>query len=404
MYINRDGSSRKYNNNGRPVRRYSDELELLRSSAVAELRQRGYASVAVEKPVERGDGRLVYVKVHGEGGGDLPNVAVECFTEVSGSVSRRAGELREALPGHSIILVFPERLAPRAAKYASCSDEVWLVSSDGEVKCYAGDDVEGLKTHLRNKLLRRALQARAEIKELLREYEMVRENLKVFSRGVLYTQKPLRDLFVVAAKLVLGDKLYPELANIPFLGPYNDRVISEVQRLRELREKISEKIVEVADEILKIETEFRVKKCKDDEGKPVYRVEQARWDISPKRPLIPSLEYLAKTYLTGGLDDVKRCIQMQESRHPVEGIHSYIMDEVAEEIREKAEKRKYAKRGKRRTDETMTNIQDDCIAVPRKLLEKMLEEILEMERILGDYRRPSKCAVKKLVMRGSSSS
>ena len=239
---------------------------------------------------------------------------------------------------------------------------------------------------------------------LMREYEEVRESLKLFSEGVLYTQKPLRDLFVVAAKLVLGDKLYPELANIPFLGPYNDRVISEVQRLRELREKISEKIVEVADEILKIETEFRVKKCKDDEGKPVYRVEQARWDISPKRPFVPSLEYLAKTYLTGGLDDVKRCIQMQESRQPVEGIHSYIMDEVAEEIREKAEKRKYAKRGKRRTDETMTNIQDDCIAVPRKLLEKMLEEILEMERILGDYRRPSKCAVKKLVMRGSSSS
>ena len=108
--------------------------------------------------------------------------------------------------------------------------------------------------------------------------------------------------------------------------------------------------------------------------------------------------------MTGGLDDVKRCIQMQESRQPVEGIHSYIMDEVAEEIREKAEKRKYAKRGKRRTDETMTNIQADCIAVPRKLLEKMLEEILEMERILGDYRRSSKCAVKKLVMQGSSSS
>ena len=233
------GSLERMKNNGEVnARRYSTELEFLRSSAVAELRRRGYASVAVEKPVERGDGRLVYVKAYAEGGGDLPNVAVECFTEVSGSVSRRAGELREALPSHSIILVFPERLAPRAAKYANCGDEVWLVSSDGEVECYAGGDVEGLKTHLRNKLLRRALQARAEIKELLREYEMVRENLKVFSKGVLYTQKPLRDLFVVAAKLVLGDKLYPELADIPFLGPYNDRVIYEVQRLRELREKI----------------------------------------------------------------------------------------------------------------------------------------------------------------------
>ena len=381
----RENSSIK-NNHKLNARSYSKELEFLRSSAVAELRRRGYARVAVEKPVERGDGRLVYVKVHGEGGGDLPNVAVECFTEVSGSVSRRAGELRETLPGHSIILVFPERLAPRAAKYASCSDEVWLVSSDGEVKCYAGGDVEGLKTHLRNKLLRRALQARAEIKELLREYEMVRENLKVFSKGVLYTQKPLRDLFVVAAKLVLGDKLYPELADIPFLGPYHDKVISDVKRLRELREKISEKIVEVADEILKIETEFRVKKCKDDEGKPVYRVEQARWDISPKRPFVPSLEYLAKTYLTGGLDDIKRCLELQDSRQPADGIHSYIMDEVIEEIRRRTEKSKSAKREKRQADKPTANIQGEYITVPRKTLEKMLEKIVKIEESLDELR------------------
>ena len=386
-YVNHDGGSPgkiKDNDEG-TVRRFSAELEFLRRSAVRELCRRGYARVAVEKPIERGDGRLVYVKVHGEGGGDLPNVAVECFTEVSGSVSRRAGELRETLPGHSIILVFPERLAPRAAKYASCSDEVWLVSSDGEVKCYAGGDVEGLKTHLRKKLLRRALQARAEIKELLREYEMVRENLKVFSKGVLYTQKPLRDLFVVAAKLVLGDKLYPELANIPFLGPYNDRVISEVQRLREFREKISEKIVEVADEILKIETEFRVKRCKDDEGKPVYRVEQARWDISPKRPFVPSLEYLAKTYLTGGLDDIKSCLELQDSRQPADGIHSYIMDEVIEEIRRRVEKSRKAEK-ERQADKPTANIQDEYIAVPRKTLEKMLEKIVKIEESLDELR------------------
>ena len=282
MYINRDGSSRKYNNNGRPVRRYSDELEFLRSSAVAELRRRGYACVAVEKPVERGDGRLVYVKVHGEGGGDLPNVAVECFTEVSGSVSRRAGELREVLPGHSIILVFPERLAPRAAKYADCSDEIWLVSSDGEVKCYAGDDVEGLKTHLRNKVLRRALQARKEIKELMREYEAARRLLKTFSKGVVYTQAPLRALFALSAKLILGDRFYPELADILFLGPYHERVIEYVRALREIRGKISEKIVEVADEILKIETEYGIERMGESRGNPIYHVREMREEESTR--------------------------------------------------------------------------------------------------------------------------
>ena len=374
------------NNRKSNVRSYSKKLEFLRSSAVAELRLRGYEHMAIEKPIERQDGRLVYVKVHAEGGDGLPSVAVECFTEVSGSVSRRAGELREALPGHSIILVFPERLAPKAANYADCGDEVWLVSSDGEVKCYAGDDVEGLKTHLRNKLLRRALQARVEIKELMREYERVRENLKTFSKGVLYTQKPLRDLFVVAAKLVLGDKLYPELADIPFLGPYHDKVISDVKRLRELREKISEKIVEVADEILKIETEFRVKRCEGSEGKPVYRVEQARWDISPKRPFVPSLEYLAKTYLTGGLDDIKRCLELQDSRQPADGIHSYIMDEVIEEIRRRTEKSKSAKREKRQADKPTANIQGEYITVPRKTLEKMLEKIVKIEESLDELR------------------
>ena len=143
MCVNRDGSSRKYKDSGRPIRRYSDGLELLRKSAVRELYRRGYGCVAVEKPVERGDGSLVYVKVQGEGGDGLPNVAVECFTEVSGRVSTRSGELREVLPGHSIVLVFPERLAPEAAKYAGCGDEVWLVSSDGEVECYFRGDVEG---------------------------------------------------------------------------------------------------------------------------------------------------------------------------------------------------------------------------------------------------------------------
>jgi len=214
----------------------------------------------------------------------------------------------------------------------------------------------------------------------------VRENLKVFSKGILYTQKPLRDLFVVAAKLVLGDKIYPELANIPFLGPYHDRVISEVQRLRELRKKISKKIVEVADEILKIETEFRVKRCKGSEGKPVYRVEQARWDISPKRPFVPSLEYLAKTYLTSGLDDIKRCLELQDSRQPADGIHSYIMDEVIEEIRRRAEKSRSAKREKRQADKPTANIQDEYIAVPRKTLEKMLEKIVKIEESLDELR------------------
>jgi len=95
--------------------------------------------VVVERPVERGCGSLIYVKVYAEGGGGLPNMAVECFREVSGRVSRRAGELREALPGHRIVLVFPERLAPEAARYAGCGDEVWLVSPDGgRVECYAG--------------------------------------------------------------------------------------------------------------------------------------------------------------------------------------------------------------------------------------------------------------------------
>jgi len=232
--------------------------------------------------------------------------------------------LREALPGHRIVLVFPERLAPEAARYAGCGDKVWPVSPDGEVECYARGNAKALKTHLRNKVLRRALQARKEIKGLLKEYEMVREHLKLLSKGILATQKPLRDLLTVAAKLVLGDKLYPELADIPFLGPYHDGAIDDVKSLRELKEKISEKIVEVADEILKIETEFRVKKR--------------------------------------------------------EGIHSYIMEEAAEEI----EKSKKAKKRKQQENWSATNVQDDYITAPRKVLEEILEKIENIERSLKE--------------------
>jgi len=71
------------------ARSYSEEVESLRSSSLAGLRRRGYDRVVVERPVERGDGSLVYVKVYAEGGGDLPNMAVECFREISGSVSGR---------------------------------------------------------------------------------------------------------------------------------------------------------------------------------------------------------------------------------------------------------------------------------------------------------------------------
>jgi len=365
------------------ARRYSDGLELLRRSAVRELRRRGYGCVAVEKPVEREDGRLIYVKAYARGSNGLTNVAVECFTEVSGRVSRRAGELREVLPGHSIVLVFPERLAPEAAKYGGCGDEVWLVSSDGEVECYAGGDVEGLKTHLRNKVMRRAMQAREEIKELMREYEAARRLLKTFSKGVVYTQAPLRALFALSAKLILGDRFYPELADIHFLGPYHERVIEYVRVLREIRGKISEKIVEVADEILKIETRYGIERRDESQGNPIYHVKEVREEESTRDgPLVPPLEYLAERYMEDGLEDVKRCLELQASRQPAYGIHSYIMNEVIKEIREKAEKSKNAKREKRRTDETMTNIQDEYITVPRETLEKMLERIGKIERIL----------------------
>ena len=58
------------------------------------------------------------------------------------------------------------------------------------------------------------------------------------------------------------------------------------------------------------------------------------------------------------------------------------MDEVAKEIRKKAEKSKNAKKGKQRADKLMTNMQDEYIAVSRKMLEKMLEKIGKIERIL----------------------
>jgi len=371
------------NNHESNVRSYSEELEFLRSSAVVELRRRGYEHAAVEKPIERQDGRLVYVKAYARGSDGLPSVAVECFTEVSGRVSRRAVELREVLPGHSIVLVFPERLAPEAAKYAGCGDEVWLVSSDGEVECYAGGDVEGLKTHLRNKVTRRALQAREEIKELMREYEAARRLLKTFSKGIVYTQAPLRALFALSAKLVLGDRFYPELANIPFLGPYHERVIEYVRALRELRGKISEKIVEVADEILKIETEYGIERMGESRGNPIYHVREVREEENTRDgPLIPPLEHLAERYMEDCLEDVKRYLELQASRQPTYGIHSYIMDEVAKEIKERAEKSKNAKREKRQADKPITNTQDEYITVSRKTLEKILEKIGKIEKSL----------------------
>ena len=389
MHVNRINSSRKIKYDGEgTVRLYSKDVEFLRGVAVGELRRRGYTHVVVEKPVEREDGSLIYVKVYAEGGDGLPNVAVECFTEVPGRVSRRAKELREALPDHSIILVFPEKLAPNAASYADCGDEIWLVSPDGKVECYAGGDAEGLKTHLRNKILRLALQAREEIKEFLRDYEVTRNNLKIFSKGIVYTQAPLRGLFALSAKLVLGDKLYPELADINFLGPYYENAIERVKYLRELKGKISEKIVEVANEILKIETNYGIEKRGESGGEPLYYIKEVREDYSIReKPLVPRLEYFAVRYLTEGLEDVKKCLELQNIWYPEDKIHSYIMDEVIEEIKKKAEKNKKAKKNKQQAaDKPAANSQGEYIAVPRKVLEEMLEKIEKIEESLKKLR------------------
>lgn len=378
-YVNHNsGSPRKIKDNSKgTVRRFSAELEFLRSSAVKELRRRGYSYVAIEKPVERCDGSLIYVKVYAKGEGGLPDVAVECFREASRRVSRRAMELRSVLPNCIIVLVFPECLATKAAKYSSDGDEVWLVDSDGNVACYGKGDVEGLRTHLRNKISKHVQEVREEVGRLLEEYEATRELLKVYSRNIVYTQRPLRDLFAVAAKLVLGDKLYPELADVPFLGPYHDRVIAHVKRLRELRGKISEKIVEVADEILKIETAYRIGRRGESRGEPLYQIEEAGEEIALNRPLVPPLKYLAETYMAEGLEDVERCIEIRGRRKPIEGIHGYIMDEVIAELREEAGKTKSPETG-----ENMSNARDEHVTIPRKVLEEMLEEVREMRRIL----------------------
>lgn len=368
------------------VRFYSNELEFLRSSAVKELRRRGYDCVEIEKPVERGDGSMIYVKVYAmatdvESG--LPCAAVECFREVSSRVSKRTKELRKALHDCRIVLVFPECLAVGAAKYADDGDEVWLVDAEGNVACYGGGDVEGLKTHLRNKVMRRVQQAREEIQELLREYEEARYLLRIFTRGLVYTQAPLRALFAVSAKLVLGEKFYPELADVRFLGPYHERVIECIKRLREIRGKISEKIVEVADEILKIETIYGIERRGESLGEPLYHVKHVKEEGSTRdKPLVPPLEYLAERYMTDGLEDVKRCLELQGNRQPVEDIHSYIMDEVVAELSEAEEKMKNAKRAKRRTREAVVDGRGECVTLPRKVLENMLEEVREMRKIL----------------------
>jgi len=139
VHVNHDGEGN--------VHCFSAELEFLRRSAVKEIHRRGYDCVAVEKPAERGDGSLVYVKAYAKGGGGLPGVAVECFREVS----RRAKELRSVLPGHHIVLVFPECLAVKASRYVDIGDEIWLVDPNGNVTCYAKGDAERERTHLRNK-------------------------------------------------------------------------------------------------------------------------------------------------------------------------------------------------------------------------------------------------------------
>ena len=380
MCANQASSSK---NDGEVVRRYSDELEFLRRSAGGELRRRGYRHVVVEKPVRRKDGSLVYVKVYGEGAGGLPSVAVECFSEVSRRVSKHASELRDVLPGHRIVLVFPERLAPEAAKYAGCGDEVWLVDPDGKVTCYAKGNAEALQTHLRNKVLRRALQARKELEDLIREYEGTRKLLKTYSKGIVYTHTPLKALFALSAKLVLGDKFYPELADIKFLGPYHRRAIEHVKELRELRGKISEKIVEVANEILKIETNYGIERMGESRGEPLYHVKDVREDYNAReKPLMPSLEYLTERYMEEGPEDVKRCLELQDSLHLADGIHSYIMDEVIEEIRRKAEKSKKAKREERKADKPTANSQGEYIAVPRETMEKILEKIVKIKESL----------------------
>jgi len=79
---------------------------------------------------------------------------------------------------------------------------------------------------------RRFQQEREEIQKLLMEYEAVRYLLKIFTRGMAYTQALLWALFAVSAKLVLGDKFYPELADICFLEPYHERVTVWLKKLQ----------------------------------------------------------------------------------------------------------------------------------------------------------------------------
>jgi len=179
MHINHTGSSRNNEDDcGRLARFYSDEAELLCKSAARGLHRRGYGCVAVGNPVKRGDVSLIYMKAYAKSGRGLPDVAVECFREASKRVSRRAEEIRPGLPSHNIVLVFPERVAVKVAEHADAGDEVWLADSDGNATCYAKGDVKGLRTHLRNKILRRTQKTKNA--KVLMSWQMAETNTLLF--------------------------------------------------------------------------------------------------------------------------------------------------------------------------------------------------------------------------------
>lgn len=229
-------------------RKGSEAHEILRLLAAQHLWKNGFRDISFEKTVNGYNGQNMCVDIY-EGSQGL---FIECERHPDREdVLKRRQRIRGAHPYAKFILATQDRMGWKAKRLLDAADEVWVVSKDGQVKTPQAW-VEERKRQLQSII--NVVEMQGLINAYKKAEEEYRKLVKLEEEEEVYWQLQLTG---ASLKLFKGETELQK--DLKIKGVWSKYTEKAKQEMREIRQKIIEKLVELLNATLSLSSPYKVR-------------------------------------------------------------------------------------------------------------------------------------------------